>query len=151
MTSNIYDIIKQIEHLMYGYNFEVCIGIDIFNGKTTADFKKAVKEKYPDTNPDLYPLLSLDKDEFLSDIIDKFNFRGDKGAGLTLTEEKEIKLKALQQKYLDYIGQFINEQTKYFYYSDPEGIPGYPVFWDYRYVLFADNDKIILVYGSSSD
>ncbi len=151
MTSNINDTIKQIEHLMYGYNFEVCIGIDIFNGKTNIDFEKAVKEKYPNTNPQLYPLSSLNKDELLDDIIEKLNFRGDTAAGLTLTEEKEIKLKALQQKYLDFIGQFINEQTKYFYYSDPDGIPGYPVFWDYRYVLFADNDKIVLVYGSSSD
>lgn len=151
MTSNIDDTIKQIERLMYGYNFEVCIGVDIFNGKTTLDFEKAVKEKYPDTNPDLYPLLPLDKDELLRDVIDKLDFRGDKAAGLTLTEGKEKKLKALQQKYLEFVGQFINEQTKCFYYSDPDGIPGYPVFWDYRYILFADNDKIILVYGSSSD
>jgi hypothetical protein len=151
VTANIDDIVKQIERLMYGYNFEVCIGINIFNGQTTADFEKAVKEKYPDTNPALYPLTTLDKDEFLIDIIGKLDFRGDKHAGLILTEQKDIKLKALQQKYLDYIRQFINERTKYFYYSDPDGIPGYPVYWEYRYVLFADNDKIVLVYGSSSD
>lgn len=33
---------------MYGINFEVCIGIDVFTGSTTADFEKAVKEKYPE-------------------------------------------------------------------------------------------------------
>lgn len=136
---------------MYGHNFEVCIGIDIFNGRTTTDFQKALKAKYPHTNPNLHPLLPVDKDGLLADIVNKFDFRGDRGAGLTLTEEKEIKLKALQQRYLDYIGQFVNEQTKYFFYSDSDGIPGYPVFWDYRYVLFAENNKIVLVYGSSSD
>jgi len=94
--------------------------------------------------------LQSEKNEFLNDVTDKLNFRGDKGAGLNLSEENELELKALQQKYLDYIGRFINEQTKYFYYSDPDG-PGYPVFWEYRYVLFADNENIVLVYGSASD
>lgn len=151
MTTNITDTIRQIEHLMYGYNFEVCIGIDIFIGQTEDDFKKSLKSKYPDTDPDSNPLLPLNKKECFSDIVEKFEFRGDSSAGLILTKEKESKLKALQQDYLDYIGQFTNERTQYFYYSDDQGIPGYPVFWDFRYVLFTDFEKIVFIYGSSSD
>lgn len=151
MTPPIGDIIRSIEHLMYGHNFEVCIGIDIFHGTTTEDFEKSIQEKYPKTNPHLYPLIPISKNELLEDIQDKLNFRGDDTAGLTLTKEKEIKLKALQTEYLDYIEQFINEQTTCFCYPDPEGIPGYPVFWDYQYVLFSNRSQILLVYGSSSD
>lgn len=151
MTSNIDEVVKEIERLMYGKNFEVCIGIDVFHGTTMTDFERCIKEKYPGTNPNLYPLVPLDKTELVDDIKDKLNFRGDDAAGLTLTEEKELQLKTLQQKYVDYIEQFLNDKTKCFYYSDTDGIPGYPVFWDYRYVVFTDKDKIIFIYGSSSD
>ncbi len=136
---------------MYGHNFQVCLGIDIFNGEATNDFVQAVKKKYPKTNPDQYSLLSLNKDELFDDIIDKLSFRGDKGAGLTLTQKKELKLKTLQQAYIDYIRQFINGQTTYFAYPYLDGLPGYSVFWDYCYVLFTDNHKIVFVYDSSSD
>jgi len=40
MNARIDDIIKGIEHMMYGHNFEVCICIKIFQGKTTIDFNK---------------------------------------------------------------------------------------------------------------
>lgn len=136
---------------MYGHNFQVCLGIDIFNGEGTSDFVHAFKTKYPNSNPDQYSLSPLNKEELFNDIIDKLNFRGDKGAGLTLTRKKELKLKTLQQAYIDYIRQLINKQTTYFAYPYLDGLPGYSVFWDYCYVLFTDNHKIVLVYGSSSD
>lgn len=148
---DIKEIIERLEHLMYGHNYEVCFGIDIFDGSASADFKKSIKAKYPDTNPDKYPLTELTAQEFFEDIQDKFNYRGDHGAGLTLTKEKEIDLKAIQSKYFDFIKQFVNTNSKFYYYSDPDGIPGYPVFWDYRFVVFAENNKILFIYGSSSD
>lgn len=136
---------------MYGHNFQVCLGVDIFNGAATNEFVQAVKKKYPKTNPDQYSLSALNKDELFDDITDKLSFRGDKGAGLTLTQEKELKLKTFQQVYIDYIRQFINEGTSCFEYPFLDGLPGYSVFWDYCYVLFTGDHKIVFVYGSSSD
>lgn len=151
MTDSIDQQLARMQALMYGYNYEVCVGIDIFKGSTSADFAEAIKKKYPQTNPHLYGLIPSDKDELFNDISDKLNYRGDSGAGLKLTIEKEATLKSIQDEYLSYINHFISESTQIYQYPDPEGIPGYPVFWEYRYVLFADNDKILLVYGSASD
>lgn len=141
-----------MEKLMYGYNFEVCIGIDVFDGTTHTDFEKSIKEKYPNTNPSQYPLLPLSHEELVEDIKGKLDYRGDGfGSGLELTKKKEIELKDLQANYIGYLKGFINERTKSFSYTYPDGIPGYPVYWDYCYVLFADDNKIVLVYGSASD
>lgn len=96
-------------------------------------------------------MIPFPNDALLEDIMDKLDFRGDNMAGLALTEEKENTLKVLQQQYLDHIRHFINDKTKSFCYADPEGIPGYPVFWEYRYVVFTDDNKIILIYGAASD
>lgn len=136
---------------MYGHNFEVCLGVDIFNGTTEDDFSKELKSKYPNTDPYRSPLNECSKQEFFEDIQDKFNYRGDRGAGLSLTKTKELELKNFQRQFFDFITQNINEKSKFYTYPDPDGIPGYPVFWEYRFVVFTDQGNILFVYGSSSD
>lgn len=78
---------------MYGYNFQVSLGVDIFNGETTNDFVQAIKTKYPKTNPGNDSLFVLNENELFDDIINKLSFRGDKAAGLTLSPKEELKLK----------------------------------------------------------
>lgn len=148
---NIQEIVERISHLMYGHNYEVCLGIDVFEGKDNDAFNNQLKNKYPSSRPDKSPLIELTSQEFYEDIRDKFDFRGDSGAGLNLSPEKEVKLKELQQQYFDYLNQFINNNSKFYDYSFDEGIPGYPVFWEFRYVVFTEANKILFVYGSSSD
>ena len=151
MTDNIKDIINRLQKLMYGLNYEVCFGVDIFEGETEQDFKKKIINKYPETNPEKYPLTELSRQELVEEIGEYFDYRGDSGAGLTLTEAKEIELKLFQKKYFDFVNQYINANSKFYYYSDPNGIPGYPVFWEYRFVIFCDNKTILFIYGSASD
>ena len=151
MISNIRELLKSIEDLMYGHNYEVCLGVDTFEGDTITDFEKQIKIKYPETHPELYPLKPTDRLEFWEDMRGKHNYRGDSGAGLVLTTTNELKLESKLQEYYTFIEQFIDKQTSFYYYNDPDGIPGYPVFWEYRFVLFTDKSKIIFIYGSSSD
>ncbi len=120
--------IEQIEHLMYGVNYEVCLGVDFFNVTTEDDFKTQLKAKYPDANPSGIPFTEVTYQEFYEDIQDKFNYRGDSGAGLTLTAKKELELKNLQNQFFDFINGEINKQSKFYFYPDPDGILGYPVF-----------------------
>jgi hypothetical protein len=147
---DIKEIIEQLEDLMYGYHYDVCFGIDIFDGHTFEDFNKSIKAKYPDSNPYSCPLTEVTKQEFFDNITAKFDYRGDDGSCLELTEEKEADLKIVQGKYFDFIKQFVNEYSKYYYYSDAKGIPGNPVFWEYRFAVFTNNDKILFIYGSCS-
>lgn len=151
MNPTLKEITQRIQQLMYGRNYEVYLDIEIFDGTTTADFKRVVNEKYPEADTESYPLVQLDKTSYYDDIWDKLNYRGHEAAGLTLTPGDDTILRKLQQKYFDYADQFIDEQTTFFRFADTGGIPGEVAFWEYRYVLFCSNNKILFVYGSGSD
>jgi len=149
---NMRDILDQLEHLMYGYNYQVTFGIDIFENCTNLDeFKINLKNRFPDSKPELANLILCDIADFWDEINFGLNYRGDSVAGLTLDEKKSEKLEILQLAYKDLLRQFINEKTKIYSYPDEEGIPGYPVYWDYRFVMKTDDDKCLFIYGSSSD
>jgi hypothetical protein len=151
MNDKINELIESLERLMYGHNYKVCIGIDVFKGNSETEFRNQIKLKYPKTNPENCPLTKIEIEYFWQDIKDKHDYRGDDGAGLKLSIEKEKNLKLKLEEYYNYIEQHFDENTKYFYYNDPDGIPGYPVFWEYRYVAMNKENKIIFIYGSSSD
>jgi hypothetical protein len=56
-----------------------------------------------------------------------------------------------QKKYTDFLNDFLSDGAKIFRYPDEKGIPGYPVWWDYRYLIFEEKSKCIFTYGSASD
>ena len=146
------DILDQLEHIMYGYNYQVTFGIDIFENCTNLDeFKINLKKRFPESRPEIANFILYNVEDFWDEINLGLNYRGDSAAGLTLDEKANEKLEKLQLSYKDFLRQFINENTKIFSYPDEEGIPGYPVYWDYRFVVQTDNDKCIFIYGSSSD
>ena len=146
------DMLDQLEHSMYGYNYQVTFGIEIFENCTNLDeFKINLKKIYPYSRPEIVNLIPFDVAEFWDEINFGLDYRGDNSTGLILDEKKNEKLKKLQLTYKDLLRQFINENTKIYFYPDEEGIPGYPVYWDYRFVMKANNDKYIFIYGSSSD
>jgi hypothetical protein len=146
------DILDQLEHIMYGYNYQVTFGIDIFENCTNLDeFKINLKKRFPYSRPENANLILYNVEDFWNEINFGLNYRGDSAAGLRLDEKENEKLEKLQLSYKDFLRQFINENTKIFSYPDEEGIPGYPVYWDYRFVVQTDNDKCIFIYGSSSD
>ncbi len=150
-TPNISDIIAQIEHLMYGFNFEVCLGVDLFEGCTIEDFKTALKKKYPSVDLNyIQHLVPIDKEELIADIKDKLNYRGDSHAGLSLSKEKETSLLELQASLITYINRFLDGSKSYSCPFDESAIPGYPVFWNYCYAVFSNN-SIMFTYGSASD
>ena len=151
-SENISDLIKRLEHLMYGYNYQVTLGIDVFENCPNLDyFKNEFKKKYPLSKPETINLVPISIVDFWEEIDFGFNYRGDKSSGLTLDKKQQDQLEKLLASYKDFIHQYLNEKTKIYYYPDEEGIPGYPVFWDYSFVVQTDNNKFVFVYGSSSD
>jgi len=62
-----------------------------------------------------------------------------------------LKLAEEQEKYKSIINDYINQNTKIYYYADEQGIPGYPVWWDFRFIVFVDDGNCLFIYGSASD
>jgi len=146
-------LLYRIEKLMYGYNYEVTLGIEIFEGCSNISLvNKSIKRLFPDSNPEqIEPTIVLES-SFWQVINETFDYRGESpGVALILNKQQELTLLDKQHEYKTYLSQFINQQTRIYDYKFLEGIPGYPVFWDYAFVIVTDDEKCILIYGSSSD
>jgi hypothetical protein len=91
----------------------------------------------------------------ISDLCEEIDFRlsyrSDNSAGVRLTEDKQKQFELLQKKYKEYIAQHIDHMTQIYSYPDETGIPGYLVFWNYRFILLSKKGSSLFIYGSASD
>lgn len=152
-SEDINSLLKSLEGLMYGRNYQVVFRLDYFEYCTTfGDFKRQFKQIYSGANMEETSLSLVSSEEFWNDINEGLDYRGDDGAGLHLSDTREKELKEIQKRYKDCIALFMNKKTKLFRYNNnDEGMPGYPVFWGYQFVLQTDYFKYLFVYGSASD
>jgi len=142
----------RLEELMYGYNFEVKLGIEIFeNCNSIVNFKIKLREAFPETRPDEATLIEVDRASFWQNINECLAYRGDKSEDYYLGDENKLRIELEQKKYTDFLKDFLSHSSKIFEYSDERGIPGYPVWWEYRYFIFGENDICIFTYGAASD
>ena len=78
---------------MYGYNYDVAFGLDIFdNCPTLHEFKKQLCKKYNNLKEENFQPVFLDEAEFWEEVNFGLSYRGDQAAGLKLTLEKQEKL-----------------------------------------------------------
>lgn len=146
------NIIKRLEKLMYGHNYQVKFGVNLFEDcYNFADFRGKLKQIYKDSRPDTVQPIPLTEKDLWEDIDFAFRFRGDSSAGLALSESKASILEKEQAKYKAFIKQFIDEEANIYSYPDDEGIPAYAVFWDFRFIIFAKENKCLFIFGAASD
>ena len=151
-ADRIEDTFSQLESLMYGHNYQVKFGLHIFeNCYNLDDFKRKLKQVYKNSRPEEVKPIQLTEADLWEDIDFAFNYRGDSGAGLSLSEGKEKLLKKEQEKYKAFIKQYINKETEIYSYPDDEGIPGYTVFWDFSFIVFTNDNKCLFIFGAASD
>src|SRR5689334_19860310 len=95
-------ILDQLEHLMYGHNYEVTFGIDRFTNCTTLEaFAINLKKVYPDARPENVTPIKVDGNHLWEEINFGLNYRGDKESGLSLTEDRQKLLEEIQDAYKD--------------------------------------------------
>ena len=149
---NIGETLRGLEELMYGYNYNVAFGLDIFNSSPTLDeFRKQLYEKYNEVKAENIQPLLVDDGQFWQEVNFGLTYRGDEGAGLELTPEKEEKLLREQQRLTTFIKQYISKQTKIYRFSEELGVAFVSVFWGFTFLLLNENKPSILIYGSASD
>jgi hypothetical protein len=142
----------RLEELMYGYNFEVNFGIECFeNCNSIDDFKIKLRKAFPETRPEEAPFFEVDSASFWQNLNECLTYRGDKSEDYYLGDENKLQIELEQNKYTDFLKKFLSNNSKIYEYADERGIPGYPVWWDFRYFIFGENDLCIFIYGSASD
>lgn len=141
-----------MEHQMYGMNFEVAFGVTSFEYCTTLEeVRLRIKGAYPNASPEDVELTEVDAAECLSSIRERLAYRGDAAAGLVLTSQQETKLAIEHDQYIDFIQQFIGPDTVIYAYGDETGLPCYPVFWFYSFILVNTDRPSLFFFGAASD
>jgi hypothetical protein len=143
-------LMKQLEHFMYGYNYQVTYGFEILYGiKTIEETKKQIKKIFNDADVD--KITNSNITEFWELIENALTYRGDDSSGLKLDKDQELNLQILQNRYREFLKKYIKENSEIIQFLDYRGFPGYPVWWDYYFALINNDGNSIFVYGASSD
>ncbi|MHA4810455.1 hypothetical protein ACX0G9_20280 [Flavitalea flava] len=140
------------ENLLEGYNYQVKLGIDLFENCADIEaFKQCLKKAYPRSTPESVTLIRLSHTDFWKEINIGMFYRGDSAAGVELSEKSQEQFEILHKEYIDFISGYIDPDTNIYSYPDETGIPGYPVWWDYRFILLSQTGNSLFIYGSASD
>jgi hypothetical protein len=152
VKNEITETLRRLEKLMYGYNYEVTCGLDIFDNCGTIDaFQEQLNERYKKVKAEGFHPILFDEAEFWEEVNFGLNYRGDDAAGLKLTTAKEEKLLNEQERFKTFINNFIGGTTKIYSYPDELGIGGYEVYWGFTFLLLNVDKPSLLIYASASD
>jgi hypothetical protein len=130
----------------FGYNYEITLGFDEFLPCTTwEEFFTKLKDNYPAVDIQKLHFLPATEMEFWKTIDETLLAEGDlKPAGLEKVRSLVFELKQA-------LSALIPPASKFYYSNLPEGLPGYPVWWDFSFVIETTSDVWFFVYGSASD
>ncbi|MFD6393162.1 hypothetical protein [Nocardia sp. NPDC060259] len=143
------ELTAELEQLMYGLNYSPTFGLlRLPAGLSLEAAEAAVVLTYPHARFDK-PILS-DAETLWDEVDYGFRYRGDYGSGLTLSVDEETRLQAVQERYRDLARGFIGPGSV-IYTGGFAGLPGYPVFWDFRYIVLNYDRHGLLLVGSASD
>ncbi|PZR23715.1 MAG: hypothetical protein DI535_23465 [Citrobacter freundii] len=129
-----------------GYNYEITLGFEEYSRCVTKeDFLIRLKESYPEFTMGQSCFLPSTDKEFWEKIDSTLLYEGD------LKQSSMDKIKPLVLKFKQAVSSAIPPSSE-FYHSDlPEGIPGYPVWWEFSFMIDTKAGSYILIYGSASD
>jgi|SRR5579863_3901605 len=141
-----------LQKLLNGYNYEVVMGVEIFaNCKTLEDVKLCLENKFPRSNPEVAVSGQATLDQFWQKLEFALEYRGDNVAGVELSGPKLDQFLQLKESLLSFLGDNIQPDSKIYFYSEDEGIPGYAVWWDFRFIILSSRTNALFVYGAASD
>lgn len=131
-------LLNQLEHYMYGYNYQVTFGFLLLTKVLSIETAKVeIKKKFRGANTDSIHVSIVN--DFWEEVNFALDYRGDETAGLILIKENEKKLKELQGRYKEYLSKYIYDNSSIYHLNSYEGIPGYPVYWDFRFIIINVN------------
>ena len=145
------DELQHLEDLMYGINYGTYLGLLTLPSGTSLDAAAAaIAEVYPEA--ELSGPTPTDAAALWEEIRFGFDYRGEpsRGSGLDVTEAEEARLRELQGRYRDYVQGFIDAESA-IYTGGMRGLPGYPLYWDFRLLILNADRPGLLLFGNASD
>jgi hypothetical protein len=140
------DELKQIEHLLYGFNYAVSLRL---YGPSNSEqglietLKKLISEEC-----EISGVLRTSSNEAVIVMTNCLLYKGDEGSQPLELDSKKTEICNLLDKILSTIGFENAEMIVEFGFK--QGHPAYPVFWDFAYDIHVKDKRWIFV-GCSSD
>jgi len=143
--------IDEMEGLMTGLNYVTTFGFDELGAAyNLEDLKKLIVAKFPEMQDHLHSIVAVDEDNLWDEIQYALDYRGDYGAGMQLSYQKEEFLAEIQSDFKNRLAPYINTARCIYAYMSCEGLPLYPVFWGFCFII-GNYTNWQIVYGASSD
>lgn len=139
----------QLSNLMYGHNYQVSMGMEELQAADLETCRTQLLGLFPAFAPGEKEIMPIDSNDWLMKAWGCFEYRGDSGAGLELSFKDEKRLRVLQAEFLSDLKE-ATAGTHVYFCESQEGLPTYPVFWDFC-LLFIGGSKSWFVYGAASD
>ena len=142
-------LLARLRRLMRGLNYATTLGLlPLPAGTSLKSAEAAIVRVYPKV--ELTGPILADAATVWDEVGYAFDYRGDGGHGLKVTAGQEVELRELQDRYRDYVRGFIGPESA-IYTGGCRGLPGYPVFWDFCFLLLNADREGLLLFGSASD
>ena len=137
---------KRIEHLLYGYNYEVWFNL---YGPLDTDLglEEALKSNVSG-NAQLSGVVPSSPEDAKAEIMVQVLYEGDEYSGPRMLYKKESEIISLLNKVFSRIN--IDEADLLAEFGFRKGHPAYPVYWDFAYDIHSNGKRWIFI-GCSSD
>jgi hypothetical protein len=146
------EILNEMQTVLYGGNYQVTLTVeDLADVQNQETIRRSLRILYPGNDFGGEMQIQTD-DEFKKEVLLCLLYPGDTGAGPMFTPQRQAKIEdelipafwlELDRNYPD---------RKIWKYGQFDGLPGYPVFWDFVYIITkADCSAGLLFSGAASD
>ncbi|HEX4818218.1 MAG TPA: hypothetical protein VFV66_36235 [Nonomuraea sp.] len=143
------ELLARLEHLTDGLNYATTFRLlPLPAGTSLRNAETAIVQVYPEAKL-IEPTL-VDAATVWEEIDYAFDYRGDGDPGPELTDAQEVELRELQGRYRDYVRSFIGPESA-IYLGGFRGLPGYPVFWGFCFLLLNADREGLFLFGTASD
>ena len=143
------DALKQMERLLYGYNYQVFLRTYAATHSSEADLQTIVSAALG-TDAEIRDTYNESTDKLIAKIKSKLEYIGDEGSGPFPDRIDSQEFAVLRDQVLDSIRELCWSSVSVIGVWIGEGHPAYPVFWEFAY-LFRGGESSTLLIGSSSD
>jgi|GEM_PF-5906670 len=148
MNSDIQEKLTKLQRTVndFGYNYEITLGFEEYSPCITKeDFLIKLKASYPEIKTEQLNFLPSTKKEFWQIIDTTLLYEGDLDPG------SMDKIKPLVLEFKKAISSVIPLSSEFHQGYLPKGVPGYPVWWDFSFMIDTKSGSYLFIYGSASD
>jgi hypothetical protein len=143
---------KQIEKILYGYNYQVYIFDKTVALNDRLSLQETVCFAVGDQSIIIGAQNETSKLEIIQIISEALSYTGDEVHGSRLDETKSVKFKQLLTHYISDLNSWLDDDNFMLWFWIKENHPGYPVYWEYAfYIENTDKQLCRILIGSSSD